>query len=183
MNETQEVYTEPTEAQMRARAKQMDLEEAEARKRQIETSQALFSGINDDFFAREEELAKQIAAQNLANAAAQVERNKLVNERNAAEQKAQIETTYGKTNKPPTGFLDAAGTIPAPRNASITLQPRPDRYPPSDPRHTLSDADIIRMGMSLDGPATKVEAPQALTAEEREAAVKRMNVHLASKQQ
>jgi chemotaxis response regulator CheB len=136
--------------------------------------------INTDFFTREAELSKKIVAQNLANSNAQKKRDATTNARVAAEQKARIEELYGKVNKPQEGYLDAAGTIPAPRNASITLQPRPDRYQPSDPRHTLSDADIIAMGMSLDGPAIKAEVPQPLTAAEQEAVANRMNAFLAT---
>jgi hypothetical protein len=121
-----------------------------ARAKQIATATAQTAGMNEAYFHKQEELAQQIAEQNAKNAAAQKEREKSVNERRAAEARARIEELHGKTNKPPEGWLDTAGTIPAPRNPSITLQPLPEKYPAGDPRRDMSEDLIIRMGMNPD---------------------------------
>ena len=121
-----------------------------ARAKQIATATALTSGINEAYFRKQEELAQQAEEQNKKNAAAQREREKTVNERNAAEAKARIEELHGKVNKPPTGYVDAAGTILCKRNPSISLTPRPDPYPSSDPRNGMPEDLIIRMGMNPD---------------------------------
>jgi hypothetical protein len=121
-----------------------------ARAKQIATATALTAGMNEAYFRKQEELTQQIAEQNTKNAAAQKERDRLVNERRAAEAKAWIEELHGKANKPPEGWLDTARTIPAPRNPSITLQPLPEKYPAGDPRRDMSEDLIIRMGMNPD---------------------------------
>src|ERR1039458_8169646 len=91
--------------------------------------EAAHVNINEAYFAKQEALAEQIAAQNAKNAAAQKERDKGAAERRRAENEANM-SAHHAGNKPPEGFLDMAGTIPCKRNAPISLQPRPDRYPP-----------------------------------------------------
>jgi hypothetical protein len=155
MIENNEVVLSPAEeaaqrTERQARLKKMEQDEREERQRRIEASAATTRGFNEAYFRKQEELAQQIAKQNAKNAAAQKEREKSVNERRAAEAKARIEELHGKTNKPPEGWLDTAGTIPAPRNPSITLQPLPEKYPAGDPRRDMSEDLIIRMGMNPD---------------------------------
>jgi hypothetical protein len=141
------IYDETVE-QRKARLKAEG--EAEDRKRaeQIEASIAQTAGMNEAYFRKQEELAQQIAEQNVKNAAAQKERDKSAAARRIAENKANMECKV-TTNKPPEGFIDMAGTIPCKRNPSITLQPLPSKYPSSDPRHGMSDELILRMGMKL----------------------------------
>lgn len=124
--------------------------------------------------------------QNATNAAAQKERDKSTNERNAAEAKARIEALHGKTNKPQEGYLDAQGHIEAPRRASIVLQPEPEKYPAGDGRRGMSEDLIIRMGMDPDPtkpavPPTQPAAPKTKEqlAKEKLEATERMNAYFA----
>jgi hypothetical protein len=105
---------------------------------------------NEAYFEKQRQLEAQIAEQNASNAAAQKERERTANERRIAENKALIEGLHGTTNKPPTGFLDPYGLVPAPRTPSVSLTPKPARFPSSDPRNGLSPEQIIDMGLEPD---------------------------------
>lgn len=99
------------------------------------------------FWAAEEALSKQISEQNAFNASAQKERDKGAAERRIAENAANM-SAHHAGNKPPEGWMDMQGLVPAPRNPSISLQTLPARFPSSDPREGFSDELIIAHGMN-----------------------------------
>lgn len=147
---TQEGFQEESVEVRKARLRKLEADEEAARWKQLEAAAALTRGHNEAYFEKQRHLEEQTAEQNARNAAAQKERDKTANERSAAESKVQIEAVYGKTNKPQEGYEDMYGLVPSKRNAPRVLQPVPDPYPSSDPRHGMDEALIISMGMNPD---------------------------------
>jgi hypothetical protein len=122
---TQEVYQEPSEAEMRERAKRLDKEQADARAAQIEAAHAPTRNMNIEYAEKQRKFEEECAATNAKNKVAQEERDRQGAARRIAENKANMDC-HATTNKPPEGFIDMAGTIPCKRNPSITLKPQPD---------------------------------------------------------
>jgi len=117
--------------------------QSDAKRAREEQSAAATRGTNEAFFAKEAE----------ERATAEANRPIVLEPvTDAATLKAQEQARYPrpKVNKPPEGFVDAAGLIPCKRKPSITLQPLPEKYRAGDPRRGMSEDLIIRMGMNPD---------------------------------
>src|ERR1035437_7131131 len=142
---------EPVEVR-RARLRQMEKDENEARTKQIEDASAPTRNVNAEYFAKQEALAKQIAENKSIS---------LPKQTNAEAIAAQT-ARYPRPAVNPQPFSDslmdresdasrrAACYVTPKLKASISLQPSPEPYASSAPRRDMSEDLIIRMGMCPD---------------------------------
>ncbi len=137
----------------RARVEAEEKAAADAQAARIEQAEAPSRNINKTYWDKQEALAKQTAEQNAKNAAAQKQRDTDGAARRIAENEAA--RSYRGPNKPPEGFLDIYGTVPAPRKAPIRLTPQPDpealsNYNMKKPQPGMAKREPVNPPMVVD---------------------------------
>lgn len=140
-----------TVEQLKARVRREDAEADAARKKQIEDANAPTRNRNAEFFAKEAEREDQ-AKNNKPVVAAPKTQEQIV----AEHAERYPYNTSGKAKGGVDPLMDresdaskrAAGYVSPTLKPSIAMQPVPDPYPSSDPRHGMSRELILKMGMN-----------------------------------
>ena len=148
-------------AERKARVEKLEKEENDKREKRIEASSAPTRTVNAEYFEKQRKLQDEAAEQNARNKKAQAERETNRNSQSLKESEARY--PYPAVNPQPAAdhLMEAShpstqklhGYTPVKLKSGITLQPQPEKYPTSDPRHGMSEELIRSFGLNPD--ATK----------------------------